>query len=258
MDKTRYELYTKGSYDLFLSNLKYLLETVGADKIRVRVPKIPKLNTYADVRLNYELLKNMGFTEIKIFDYIEIDKHKRISDVTLKNKNDFVDVANNNFIKDYIISEIIIKIAPLLDYHIKNFPEELWKDIEFIFEYDSTYENNLYSLKELIVSKLRECYDYLGLKYSFYVILKPVDYLKTTSNIDFDKKINDFITSQKGMYRRYCDDIIIVVPMTQEDVKGKNEEIAKFIYSTRDGIPNLELNEDKTEHFFTIMELQKR
>ncbi len=68
--------------------------------------------------------------------------------------------------------------------------------------------------------------------------------------IDFDKKINDFITSQKGMYRRYCDDIIIVVPMTQEDVKGKNEEIAKFIYSTRDGIPNLELNEDKTEHFF--------
>ena len=193
MDKTRYELYTKGSYDLFLSNLKYLLETVGADKIRVRVPKIPKLNTYADVRLNYELLKNMGFTEIEIFDYIEIDKHKRISDVTLKNKNDFVDVANNNFIKDYIIFEIIIKIAPLLDYHIKNFPEELWKDIEFIFEYDSTYENNLYSLKELIVSKLRECYDYLGLKYSFYVILKPVDYLKTTSNIDFDKKINYFL-----------------------------------------------------------------
>lgn len=137
MDKTRYELYTKGSYDLFLSNLKYLLETVGADKIRVRVPKIPKLNTYADVRLNYELLKNMGFTEIEIFDYIEIDKHKRISDVALKNKNDFVDVANNNFIKDYLISEIIIKIAPLLDFHIKNFPEELWKDIEFIFEYDS-------------------------------------------------------------------------------------------------------------------------
>ena len=34
MDKTRYELYTKGSYNLFLSNLKYLLETVGADKIR--------------------------------------------------------------------------------------------------------------------------------------------------------------------------------------------------------------------------------
>ena len=193
MDKTRYELYTKGDYDLFLSNLKYLLETVGADKIRVRVPKIPKLNTYADVRSNHEILKNMGFTEIEIFGYIEIDKHERISDVALKNKQEFVDIANNNFIKDYIISEIILKIVPLLDFYIKNFPKELWKDIEFIFEYDSTYEDELYSLKELIVSKLRECYDYLGLKYRFYVILKPVDYLKTISSMDFDEKIIFFM-----------------------------------------------------------------
>lgn len=193
MDKIRYELYTKGDYDLFLSNLKYLLETVGADRIRVRVPKIPKLNTYADVRSNYEILKSMGFSEIEIFDYIEIDKHKKISEIALKNKQDFVDVVNNNFIKDYIMTEIIIKIAPLLDFHIKNFPEELWKDIEFIFEYDSSYEEDLYSLKELIVSKLRECYDYLGLEYSFYVILKPFDYLKTSSDVDFDEKINFFI-----------------------------------------------------------------
>ena len=69
--------------------------------------------------------------------------------------------------------------------------------------------------------------------------------------IDFDKKINDFITSQKGIYRRYCDDIIMVIPMTYADIKnGRNEEIAKFIYSIRNQIPNLELNEDKTEHFF--------
>ena len=119
MDKTRYELYTKGDYDLFLSNLKYLLETVESDRIRVRVPKIPKLNTYADVRSNYEILKSMGFSEIEIFDYIEIDKHEKISEIALKNKQDFVDVVNNNFIKNYIITEIILKIAPLLDFHIK-------------------------------------------------------------------------------------------------------------------------------------------
>ena len=69
--------------------------------------------------------------------------------------------------------------------------------------------------------------------------------------IDFDKIINDFITSKKGIYRRYCDDIIIVVPMTRKDVIDRNnEKIANFIYSTRDKVPNLELNEDKTEHFF--------
>lgn len=69
--------------------------------------------------------------------------------------------------------------------------------------------------------------------------------------IDFDKRINDYITSNKGMYRRYCDDIIIVVPMTRNNLSSKlNEKIEEFIYNIRDGIPNLELNEDKTEHFF--------
>ena len=69
--------------------------------------------------------------------------------------------------------------------------------------------------------------------------------------VDFDKKINDYVTTHKGMYRRYCDDIIIVIPMTYEEMKnGENEEIAKFVYKIRDSIPNLELNEDKTEHFY--------
>ena len=69
--------------------------------------------------------------------------------------------------------------------------------------------------------------------------------------VDFDKKINDYVTTHRGMYRRYCDDIIIVIPMTYEEMKnGENEEIAEFVYKIRDSIPNLELNEDKTEHFF--------
>ena len=72
--------------------------------------------------------------------------------------------------------------------------------------------------------------------------------------IDFDKRINDFITSQKGIYRRYCDDIIVVIPMTHNEINcGRNEEISKFIYDTRDGIPNLKLNEIKQSIFFTIM-----
>lgn len=193
MDKTRYELYTKGDYDLFLSNLEYLLETVGADKIKVRVPKIPKLNTYADVRSNYSLLKEMGFNEIEIFDYIEINNHKKTSETALKNKQDFVKIVNNNFIKDYILNEIILKVVPLLNFYIKSFTKELWKDIEFIFEYDSSYEKDLYNIKEIIVSKLRECYDYLGLKYNFYVILKPFNYLKTSSARDFNGKLNYFL-----------------------------------------------------------------
>lgn len=69
--------------------------------------------------------------------------------------------------------------------------------------------------------------------------------------IEFDKRVNDFITSQHGMYRRYCDDIIMVIPMSQEALaNGMDKKIAEFVYAVRDEIPNLDLNPDKTEHFF--------
>lgn len=69
--------------------------------------------------------------------------------------------------------------------------------------------------------------------------------------VDFDKKVNDFVTSKHGMYRRYCDDIIMIIPMTKEDVlNGVNKKIDEFVYAVRDEIPNLDLNADKTEHFF--------
>jgi L-rhamnose mutarotase len=69
--------------------------------------------------------------------------------------------------------------------------------------------------------------------------------------IDFDKKINDYTTSKRGLYRRYCDDIIIIIPMTKKEMlSGADKAIAEFVYSVRNQIPNLDLNADKTEHFF--------
>jgi len=73
--------------------------------------------------------------------------------------------------------------------------------------------------------------------------------------VDFDKKINDFITSHHGMYRRYCDDIIMIIPMTKDGImNGDDKKIDEFVYAVRDEIPNLDLNADKTEHFFILME----
>ena len=92
MDKTRYELYTKGNYDLFLSNLVYLLDNVGPDKIRVRVPLIPELNSKEDVESNFNFLKKMGFKDIEVFKYVEIENFKNISDVALKNRQDFLNL----------------------------------------------------------------------------------------------------------------------------------------------------------------------
>ena len=90
MDKRRYELYTKGNYDLFLSNLKFLKDTVGSNKIKVRVPLIPKLNSKSDVKSNCQILKKMGFNYIDVFNYIDIEDFKDISPIALKNKHDFL------------------------------------------------------------------------------------------------------------------------------------------------------------------------
>ncbi|SHJ27580.1 reverse transcriptase/maturase family protein [Parasporobacterium paucivorans] len=69
--------------------------------------------------------------------------------------------------------------------------------------------------------------------------------------IEFDQKINDYVTSVGGMYRRYCDDIVIVLPMNEDDKQIKKyEAISKIIFEIKDTVPNLDLNPDKTEQFF--------
>ena len=91
MDKERYELYTNGDYDLFLNNLIYLKEHVSEDKIRVRVPIIKELHKSNEAELNREKLKDMGFNNIEVFNYIdEIENHKTISDKALENREEFL------------------------------------------------------------------------------------------------------------------------------------------------------------------------
>lgn len=68
--------------------------------------------------------------------------------------------------------------------------------------------------------------------------------------IDFDKQINDYVTSKKGLYRRYCDDLIIVIPI--ENNEDDNEQYAKYVNKINEitqYIPILDLNLDKTEQF---------
>lgn len=63
--------------------------------------------------------------------------------------------------------------------------------------------------------------------------------------LEFDQKLNDYIASQGGIYRRYCDDFIIVLPwensVTEQHISKVNE-----IVNT---IPKLDLQPDKTQTF---------
>lgn len=62
--------------------------------------------------------------------------------------------------------------------------------------------------------------------------------------IKFDKLVNDFVTSNNGIYRRYSDDIIIVIP----DIR-KSIEVYRKIIDIKDLIPRLILSPEKTSCF---------
>lgn len=62
--------------------------------------------------------------------------------------------------------------------------------------------------------------------------------------IECDEKINNYITKSNGLYLRYSDDFIIVIPDIDEiGFKGKFDYINKLLKS----IPNLELQSEKTQ-----------
>lgn len=62
--------------------------------------------------------------------------------------------------------------------------------------------------------------------------------------IKFDKLINDFVTSNNGIYRRYSDDIIIIIP----DI-SKSLDIYNKIMNIKKLIPRLVLSPEKTKCF---------
>ena len=62
--------------------------------------------------------------------------------------------------------------------------------------------------------------------------------------IKFDKLVNDLITSNNGIYRRYSDDIIIIIPSLSQGM-----EIYSKVMQIKDSIPRLELSPDKTKCF---------
>lgn len=69
--------------------------------------------------------------------------------------------------------------------------------------------------------------------------------------MEFDKVINAYVTARKGLYRRYCDDFIIVIA-------GEDNSYSDFIFQQTKAIPNLDLQPEKTEQFLFNRQNEKR
>lgn len=62
----------------------------------------------------------------------------------------------------------------------------------------------------------------------------------------FDKRINDYVSTKQGLYMRYSDDFIVILP--GEDV-GEFGNHVRFLTGVVDSIPRLCLEPDKTQVF---------
>ena len=66
-----YRRYTGGDPARMQDNLRWLLTQVGAERILVRVPRIPEYNTKEDQEKSAERLRALGISNLDLFDYVK-------------------------------------------------------------------------------------------------------------------------------------------------------------------------------------------
>lgn len=67
--------------------------------------------------------------------------------------------------------------------------------------------------------------------------------------LDFDKQINDYVKSLNGLYRRYCDDLVIVIPFDKNVQDYDFDALINYVDTVRGQIPGLKIQKDKTDKF---------
>ncbi len=70
LDPAIYECYTGKALGPVLENLRFLVGTVGPERLRVRVPLIPGYNDEADQAKTKAALREMGLSNIERFPYV--------------------------------------------------------------------------------------------------------------------------------------------------------------------------------------------
>lgn len=70
MNPDVYQAYTGQSNERVIQNLEYIVKRGFQEKCRVRVPRIPGYTREQDVSFTADRLKQMGFQNIEIFDYV--------------------------------------------------------------------------------------------------------------------------------------------------------------------------------------------
>lgn len=71
MNPEIYHSYTGGDQSLMESNLQFLIEKAGPERVVVRVPLIPEYNTKEAQQSSVNRLKELGVTRFDLFEYVK-------------------------------------------------------------------------------------------------------------------------------------------------------------------------------------------
>jgi hypothetical protein len=147
--------------------------------------------------------------------------------------------------------EIVLNVDRLSDdwYKVfKSVTKYSYIDLEKIAEFKKMSLREVRKGKRIVnVSELHELKKYLKKNKNIFGIPQGSSISSTLSNvnlIDYDKELNSYVTSKNGIYRRYCDDLIVVVPEIY-----KKELLNKFLY-LNSRTPGLKVNDDKMQMFY--------
>ncbi|WP_337983035.1 reverse transcriptase/maturase family protein [Lysinibacillus sp. C5.1] len=205
-------------------------------------------------RNNLSGKSNIDFAK-EVIDFIKVQKNAYIFVADFTN---FFDTLDHRYLKEKI--RYVLKKATLPDDYYNVF-----KNItKFSYFIKDTIEAELKT--KYTESEIKDSYKYFteeefrAFKHKniyknskSYGIPQGAGISSVCSNIyllDFDEKIQKYTNEQNGLYRRYCDDLIIVIPV-EGDIKEFNyKNHQKFVEDVRRQIPNLEIQPEKTGNYF--------
>lgn len=230
IDRYIYEYYS------FLINKKY---NIFANNFGIN-------NCAVAYRTNHHGKNNIHYAK-DAFDFIRKKQHALI---VIGDFTKYFDCIDHRYLKNQLCKVLAVDSLPE-DYYavFRSITKHSWFELDEIRKYKGLERKEFNKLERIFTPEEFRAFKKgrIHTNTNGYGIPQGSAISATFSNIyliDFDKQINDYVTSRGGFYRRYCDDFIIVIPWMEDQ---SNKESLHFIFQAIKCIPRLDLQPDKTQ-----------